>query len=292
MNDKQIEAFLETGKHQSFTKAAQNPDLPQPAISRYISALEQELGVTLFIRENSRHITLSDEGKLYFNFFQRYYAEFINIRKMLSHNMTSLRLGYNVGWDMSSFLPDVIDSYRKDHPNFEISLECISFRDLLQGLDDKHLDAIICTDDYMEGRSDLLRQNFTSIKRIITYSEKLPGFENIKTPADFKDYTFYMMDDPKVAELCQDIALMFKPYSFIPRFLAVPNISTVFASVENGLGVAVLDSWYEGVHHPNIHTMDLGGELKISMAWPRSTISPVVEDLYQKIYDHFNSKDK
>ena len=62
MNDKQIECFLETGKHLSFTKAAQNLYLPQPAVSRYIAALEQELGVTLFVRENSRNISLSDEG--------------------------------------------------------------------------------------------------------------------------------------------------------------------------------------------------------------------------------------
>ena len=88
MNHRQIECFLETGKHLNFTKAAQNLYLPQPAVSRYISALENELGVALFQRENSRHISLTDEGILYFNFFQLqiFYSIFI-----VNHIINSIR---------------------------------------------------------------------------------------------------------------------------------------------------------------------------------------------------------
>ncbi|MCR5580744.1 MAG: LysR family transcriptional regulator [Pseudobutyrivibrio sp.] len=291
MNDKQIECFIETGKHLSFTKAAQNLYLPQPAVSRYISALEEELGVTLFIRENSRNISLSDEGTLYFNFFQRYNAELHNIRKMLAHTTSNIRLGYNIGWNVSSFLPKVVNELRSENPDFMISFECLSFRDLLQALEDKHLDAIITSDDYVEGKSDLVRYKFTSIPRIVVYSELLPGYDKLKSAADFAPYTFYMIDDPRVGQLCQDIELLFRPYGFVPKFTAVPNINTVFASVENGLGVAVLDGWYQGIHHPGIHYHNLNDQLAISMAWNRSTISPTLDTLYKKINEHFSSID-
>lgn len=105
------------------------------------------------MRENSRNITLSEAGTVYFNFFQRMHAELHNIRKILSGTTTVLRLGYNIGWNMSSFLPKVVDVCRKDNPEFKISFECLGFRDLIQALDDKHLDAIITTDDYVEGKS-------------------------------------------------------------------------------------------------------------------------------------------
>ncbi len=288
MNDKQIECFIETGKHLSFTKAAQNLYLPQPAVSRYISALEEELGVTLFIRENSRHISLSDEGTLYFNFFQRYLAELHNIRMMLANTTDNIRIGYNIGWNVSSFLPKVVDECRKENPDFIISFECLSFRDLLQALKDKHLDAIITTEDYVEGKSELVRHKFASIPRIVVYSELLPGYEKITNPGDFEPYTFYMIDDPRVGELCQDIELLFRPYGFVPKFSAVPNVNSVFASVENGLGVAVLDNWYQGIHHPGIHFYTLDDQLGISMAWQRSTISSSIDMLYQKIQEHFS----
>lgn len=288
MNDKQIECFLETGKHLSFTKAAQNLYLPQPAVSRYISALEEELGVELFIRENSRNISLSDEGTLYFNFFQRYYAEFHNIRKMLSSTPNRIRLGYNIGWNVSSFLPKVVNECRKEDSDFMISFECLGFRDLLQAIEDKHLDAIITSSDYVEGRSDLVRYQFTSIPRIIVYSELLPNYDKITTASDFSSCTFYMIDDPRVGELCQDIGLLFRPFGFVPKFTAVPNINTVFAAVENGLGVAVLDGWYQGIHHPGIHYMSLNDNLSISIAWHRNTIAPSIDKLYEKLKKHFN----
>ena len=289
MNDKQIECFLEAGKYLNFTKAAQNLYLPQPAVSRYISGLEDELGVTLFIRENSRNISLSDEGSLYFNFFQRVHAELNNLQRMLTGNAsTHIRLGYNIGWNVTPFLPKIVRECRQENEDFQISFECISFRDLLQAIIDKHLDAIIITDDYVEGKNELIRHKITSISRIVVYSEQIANFENIKSPADFKDYTFYMVDDPKVSALCQDIELIFRPYSFVPKFTSVPNLNTVFAAVENGLGVAVLDSWYQGIHHPGMHYLNLNIDLPISIAWHRSTISRSIDLLYDKISSFFD----
>ncbi len=259
-------------------------------MSRYISALEQELGTTLFVRENSRNIALSESGKIYFNLFQRFNAELTNIRRMLSTTTTTLRLGYNVGWNVSYFLPEVVKKCKSINPDFQITFECLGFKELTQSLEDKRLDAIITTDDYIEKRSEFVRKKFTSIDRIIVYSELIPNYEKIETPKDLSDYTFYMVDDPRIGELCQDIEILFRPYGFIPKFTAAANISTVFANVENGLGVAVLDGWYQGIHHPGIHTLSLNVDLPISMAWHRSTTSISIDLLYDQLASYFSEK--
>lgn len=292
MNEKQIECFLETGKYLSFTKAAQNLYLPQPAVSRYISALEEELGTTLFIRENSRNISLSEAGTIYFNMFQRFNAELTNVRKMLANNNSILRLGYNIGWNVSYFMPDVVKACKEENPDFKISFECLGFKELSTSVEQKRLDAIITTGDYVAGVSEFTKRKFTSIDRIVVYSEYLPGFEKINSPADLCDYTFFMIDDPRIGELCQDIEILFRPYNFVPKFTAVPNINTVFASVENGLGVAVLDSWYQGVHHPGIHTMNLNCSLPIVLSYHRSTIFSSIDLLYTKLSEFFGSTQK
>ena len=46
MNDLQIEYFLSVAKHLSFTKAARELFVSQPAISRQILAMEEDLGYT------------------------------------------------------------------------------------------------------------------------------------------------------------------------------------------------------------------------------------------------------
>ena len=55
--------FLTVTKEQSFTKAAEQLHITQPTLSRQMAAFEEELGVTLFIR-NGKKISLTDEGIL------------------------------------------------------------------------------------------------------------------------------------------------------------------------------------------------------------------------------------
>ena len=55
--------FLTVAKEQSFTKAAEQLHITQPTLSRQMTALEDGLGITLFLR-NGKRTTLTDEGIL------------------------------------------------------------------------------------------------------------------------------------------------------------------------------------------------------------------------------------
>ena len=55
--------FLTVAKEQSFTKAAEQLHITQPTLSRQMVAFEEDLGITLFIR-NGKKISLTDEGIL------------------------------------------------------------------------------------------------------------------------------------------------------------------------------------------------------------------------------------
>ena len=55
--------FLTVAKEQSFTKAAEQLHITQPTLSRQMASFEEDLGITLFIR-NGKKISLTDEGIL------------------------------------------------------------------------------------------------------------------------------------------------------------------------------------------------------------------------------------
>ena len=55
--------FLTVAKEQNFTKAAEQLHITQPTLSRQMAAFEEDLGITLFIR-NGKKISLTDEGIL------------------------------------------------------------------------------------------------------------------------------------------------------------------------------------------------------------------------------------
>lgn len=60
-----IKAFEATARHLSFTNAAKEMCVTQGALSRHVAALENELGVKLFLRHH-RAIELTAKGEIYF----------------------------------------------------------------------------------------------------------------------------------------------------------------------------------------------------------------------------------
>ena len=66
MTQQEIEAFLETVHQGSISAAAETFFITQPALSRRISILEEELGYALFVRrKGSRNVELTEEGRAF-----------------------------------------------------------------------------------------------------------------------------------------------------------------------------------------------------------------------------------
>jgi LysR family nitrogen assimilation transcriptional regulator len=66
MNLKQLEYFVAIAEHGSFSKAATMLDVAQPALSRQIRSLEEELKQALFVR-TGRGVALTDAGQRLFD---------------------------------------------------------------------------------------------------------------------------------------------------------------------------------------------------------------------------------
>ncbi len=63
LNSAQLEAFFTVAKLSNFTKAAEQLNVTQSALSQRIAKLEEDLGVTLFIRDRSS-IRVTEAGEL------------------------------------------------------------------------------------------------------------------------------------------------------------------------------------------------------------------------------------
>jgi DNA-binding transcriptional LysR family regulator len=68
MNFEYLSAFIAIAESGSFSKASRDLYLSQPTISRYISALEKELGASLLVRDKrTNSILLTDSGQQFYN---------------------------------------------------------------------------------------------------------------------------------------------------------------------------------------------------------------------------------
>lgn len=66
MDFRSLTYFVTVARELNFTRASEKLNMSQPPLSNQIRLLEEELGVRLFIR-GKRHLTLTEEGKLFFH---------------------------------------------------------------------------------------------------------------------------------------------------------------------------------------------------------------------------------
>lgn len=286
MNSRQVDCFIEVCKEMNFTKAAEKLFLPQPAVSRYIAALEKELGTDLFVRENSRSLYMTDAGKTFFNIFLRYQTEFQAAMQELHSELKPLRFGYNSGWNVSSFLPQVINACKAEYPEFTVTIDCLRFAGLTKALQNGELDAIMSLEDYNQSVQGLAYDRIAEVPRYIFFSRM--AYPDAASPKDFYNEDFLLVDDPQIRIMTSQIAKWCEPYHFIPRLKTVANIDTVIAGVENGLGVAILDEWTQGIHNPGIGRFEIGSKHPVSLVWREGSYTREVRILHQNLLSILN----
>ena len=83
ISTRQVDAFLALAAQRSFTRAAAQCHLSQPAFSALIRALEDDLGLRLFDR-STRHVSLTAEG-------ENFHASALRIRAEVDAALATLR---------------------------------------------------------------------------------------------------------------------------------------------------------------------------------------------------------
>lgn len=124
MEIRHLEYFMEVARYCSFTKAAQTLYISQPAISKAIKSIEDELGIVLFDRSGKR-VVLTDAGKILYQQAQSIVKSFrslsseINDLMNLEKGIIRIGLPPMIG---ANFFPKVIVEFHEKYPNITIQL--------------------------------------------------------------------------------------------------------------------------------------------------------------------------
>ena len=132
-------------KNGSFSKAAEELNTTQPAVSYKIKKLEEKLGIKLFIRD-TRPLQLTSEAKVIMPYIENAVKGIqMGIRKL--EEFSKIEIGeiiLGVPSHISIFLlTDKIKSFNKDHPKIKIKLVSKPTKELFEMLKNNELDLII-----------------------------------------------------------------------------------------------------------------------------------------------------
>lgn len=120
----QVETFLAVVTYGGFHRAAEALHVSQPAISARIRALEDSLGVKLFIRIHA-NLTLSTAGKALRPHAEQLLRNVALARQAVHELQPSARGALNIAAALSIctyFLPDVMKDYQSANPKVMVSL--------------------------------------------------------------------------------------------------------------------------------------------------------------------------
>ena len=137
MSFTKYKAFIRVVDLGSITKAATELGYSQPGVSRMLDSLEDELGITLLVRNNTS-VEATEEGKLVLK----------HCREIVSHendlfNLTNSIKGMicgkvRIGSQNSmlvNFVPKLISTYSLAYPNISLFLNEMPFSDIIKQQD-------------------------------------------------------------------------------------------------------------------------------------------------------------
>lgn len=149
MTINQLECFYTVGKTLSFNVASKELYISQPAISKQIAHMEEELGFKLFKR-NNRNVSFTKQGEIFYQSvckIMQEYKEALNQCNNLS--VQQLNIGYFVGvkeFVFTRFIAPIIEN----NPELTITTTSLTGQTALSQLKNRQIDLLFSSNQFIK----------------------------------------------------------------------------------------------------------------------------------------------
>ena len=141
---RQLRVFSAAARHLSYTKAAEELHLTQPAVSMQIRQLEENAGLPLF-EQIGRRLDLTDAGRVLYDYAQRINEIIYEVDEVIK-DMRGLKRGHlrvSVASTANYFVTRMLADFSKRYPEVSISLDVTNRETLLHQLKENETDIVI-----------------------------------------------------------------------------------------------------------------------------------------------------
>lgn len=274
MNLQQLQYFKVISQTKNFTTASNILSITQPALSKAISKLEEELDVQLFEREG-RNIKITKYGEVFLKYAESALndiekgIEKIHDMKTNNDNIISIASTYCIG---ATFIPFLISNFINSHIQTRFNFNNQSteeiFKDLkYERVDLGFFDSIEKIDKYSEIETILVKKEEYVL--IVPKNHRLANREEVELK-ELKDEYFIAYNDRNNEKKISYSELI----GYTPKIAVEPTEATMLASlVAAGAGIAII------LNTPMINTNKLSiikikdyiGRKNIYMGWNRNS---------------------
>ena len=270
MTRTQLNCFSAVLRTLSFTKASNLLYTSQPAISKNISKLEEELGCRLFERSGSS-LTVTEAGWLLNDFLEQSEREFQRtleeIHRLSSNAGRVLKIGCPETWN-PHYPTELLRSLLADHPEVKYTVESYRLSELLSRLSSGTFDIIITHEFYAASPLGPSSCPVATTGCGMLYSpEQFPG---VTSPTELKELPFLVYDDD-VSKLSKRFSGVIREccaeFGFRPRFRSTNQASAALFDTSSGKGVMFFSDWDSPVTNPIYGYLSLNRQLPVNIIY-------------------------
>lgn len=247
MDIRVLRYFAEVVQLNGFSRAAESLCVTQPAISRSILKLEDELGFTLLTRETNG-VTLTDEGAILFDHATQILAQFHCMNKALQDKSGPLTGTLNVGLPpviASTYFADIIMAFSSRHPQVELKIFELGTKQMLDAMTEGSVETAAVMLPFDNDLFDL--QRFTTNRLMLLVNEQHPLAEKNQVQfTELLDQKFVLFsEDFRINDLIRSACGIYHSKPIVAG--RSNHLDLIIAMVRAGVGITLLpDSMWHG----------------------------------------------
>ena len=244
MELRHLRYFLAVGEALNFTKAAARLRVAQPALSRQVQDLEDEIGVDL-LRRSPRGVTLTAERKLFLEeareLLKRVDESVQKTRALARGEYGELHIGY-IPIPTAEILPRALEAFRKAVPTVKPVLHDLSSDELIAGLRAGTLEVAIMVQPISQQTAEIEFETLRSYVWCMALSRGHPLARLKSIPLEkLAGERLVILSRKSYSEYHRILELIFAPVSDKPRIaMECDSESSLFMEVEAGHGIALV----------------------------------------------------
>jgi DNA-binding transcriptional LysR family regulator len=282
--------FVAVAETENVLRAAtQKLHVSQPAVSRQIRDLEDELDVQLFER-TGKAVNLTDAGRVFLRearaVLERTDEAVKNVRAFAQTGETELHVGYSA-LPGAQILPAVLRVFQQAMPNVHVRLHDWSSEEIAVGLRDGRLNVGLVARPLKRGAfgdfhfEELLREH---IRLAVSPHHPFAQRRSVSL-ADAAQQPFVGLTRECFPDYHRYLATIFAPVKNKPRVIEEhESMTSVVSAVEAGTGVAVAVDAFDYTFGNRVKLVRLTPEpkpLSFGVAARKGRLSPATEKFWQ-----------
>ncbi|HEC15891.1 MAG TPA: LysR family transcriptional regulator [Sedimenticola sp.] len=243
---RQLKVFSSVARWSSFTRAAEELFLSQPAVSIQVKQLEEHIGLPLF-EQIGKKIHLTQAGKEVQHYSHAAFQQFREMEEVLEamKGLSGGRLDIAVASTINYFAPRLLAVFSRRYPDIDLTLEVTNHETLMQRLEANEKDIVLMGQPLQ--KLDLEVVPFMENPLVVIAPPGHPLAEERRIPLErLAEETFLMRESGSGTRLATERFLQEKNIR-LRTGMEISRNAAIKQAVRDGMGLAIV----------SVHTIEL-----------------------------------